>query len=161
MIKSGSCPELAGSLARSSISGRTQSIVKCSSTQAMQAMQAMQMQAVNRMVDDVEFFSSAHVTWLSAASCKHAIDTSAVIAAPSLAANDVYDVAACLATPMEGPEQKTQNTQNTQNSQKTRAATDAFTAESDGYGPLSRWGEWVRRLRRRKMKELFFMLSSV
>ena len=158
MIKSGSCPELAGSLARSSISGRTQSIVKCSSTQAMQAMQAMQMQAVNRMVDDVEFFSSAHVTWLSAASCKHAIDTSAVIAAPSLAANDVYDVAACLATPMEGPEQKTQNTQN---SQKTRAATDAFTAESDGYGPLSRWGEWVRRLRRRKMKELFFMLSSV
>ena len=158
MIKSGSCPELAGSLARSSISGRTQSIVKCSSTQAMQAMQAMQMQAVTRMVDDVEFFSSAHVTWLSAASCKHAIDTSAVIAAPSLAANDVYDVAACLATPMEGPEQKTQNTQNTQ---KTRAATDAFTAESDGYGPLSRWGEWVRRLRRRKMKELFFMLSSV
>ena len=154
MIKSGSCPELAGSLARSSISGRTQSIVKCSSTQAMQ-MQAMQMQAVNRRVDDVEFFSSAHVTWLSAASCKHAIDTSAVIAAPSLAANDVYDVAACLATPMEGPEQKTQN------AQKTRAATDAFTAESDGYGPLSRWGEWVRRLRRRKMKELFFMLSSV
>ena len=174
MIKSKSCPDLNGrpggfcvanvvnvvASPRHSGIGRMSSMspAPCIAATVASTVVAtsLDMSMLPRMVDDIEFYSTSQVTWLSAMTCQ---PTHRVASAPSLTTSasvsvveaNAYGIATCLASPMEGPETIVREQQDKMQMNKSAVSTT--------YTSLNRWSEWVRRLRRRKMKEFFAMIG--
>ena len=83
---------------------------------------------MTEVVKDVEFYSEARVTWFSAATCAASTSEAPPLGASSAVKTVEFDVAACIATPVEGP----------------ISSDDATSSGRD-----QRWGEWYSRLRRK------------
>jgi hypothetical protein len=202
MIKSKSCSDIVGvrvcGVAQTSCPPRQSGLGRQTQLNAYVSVTAVSAIAsvIPRVIDDIEFYSTSHVTWISAITCQQ---PHRVASAPSLTdvnATDVtdadatdadanafdasaYSIAACLATPVEGPEKivRLGNVANganganganenangangaNANANANEKSIDKMDHSTYGYSSLTRWSEWVRRLRRRKVKEFFAMIG--
>ena len=131
MIKSTSCPELLNHPSNKKapltiVRGGHRSSTQLSLMSSMAASTPQLQQEVPMPLDFIEFYSTARVAIPSVMACN----------APKLndSQQEDFDIASCLATPVEGP-----------------APQDV---DSPTISNVERWAEWIRRMRRRKIGEL-------